>query len=279
MAYKVETTDSRETARFGVAHYQVTEQWACLNSAATGVGNGLWNRTAQGYTGPWAPRCRWYRIRRNWMPCLSLITARFKTLRKPGVARIRVMGDAVGRRIVKDRDGKMVSGFDLDAYRKSPKDVWEWVVVKGNPVELEPRSVIVIETAFQNYPLASIEAKIGKTNSNYMTKLGMGPGTLRLLRAPGTTTWEEDDFWYADFAFAVNLQGWNNSVEVQKHTQCAVSIPRVNEDGELIEDSYSRVSKLLPVTVKDGVMAKTQREKRKVYGETSFSKLNAWIRW
>lgn len=168
--------------------------------------------------------------------------------------------------------------------------------VRGSNFRIEHTTVFVVKTAYEQGGIqwGVISNKVGKVNSNEMTKLGISPGEALLIKASipkyflydSTTTIVPIDYY-----FWKNDEGWNKQLKVGRFRRAAYAYGLrdardpddwLDSDGNVAVDwaAAKKVTVLtdLPNPSSDADVSGYEPQ-RKLFKETSFADLYNLLTW
>lgn len=273
--------DPRVVSRSAKYHWEIVRKFSCDNASARAFESTLWDSPMPGYIGRFGPRCRGVHYVRNFpQKGTTFFTARYKTMREPGVARLSGVFDVTTERATVDVKGQTIEGLDLPAFLADQRVVTFYKATKGSPFRYAERAMFKVETALRGrYPVDDLLKRCGKVNASAMSSLRMAAGTVLLLSNPFSQLWFEDDLWYADLVFLYDPKKHNERLKVRRHTRLAVEIPTLDVDGNLSIATTRQALIDLPVTVDAaGGLHLSPEEAREQYEKASFSMIDQWVR-
>lgn len=270
---------SPDIRRYGPYHQDITRHYLVGNNDAQALENTLWDSEAATGTGSEIPaKCRDIRRTENFLPGLTLLTAWFKTVRVPGVAKVVFLGRTTAEKRLTDENEEVIEGIDWDLTNASDMtEMYVWKLAEGSNVVPVPQCYIRIETAYETFNPPMILSMVGHTNSSPMTNLGVGAETLLVLPPNAWTLWREDELWYVNYLFAYDPKGHNSRCKSRLHMRKIIRMPVYDVEGN-ITDNPARFREMV-VDIPDIGEGPTPLHERAPCPTTSLSDLDGYIEW
>jgi len=285
---------SERTGRYA---RRVTETYAVSNESAAGLENSLWDRPHPKYPGPNGPRCLRIRQEENWLPGITRLTAQYLPVsarrRRVGKARITLKLGSKAERKMEDLSASPLQ-LEGPIRTKDATDGLNYVkITKGSNIVPVGTAIIELTTAYERsafsaLDIAKVMALIGRVNSHLLPNFGnFPPETLLLLGAPTTHVWDQDALWYVNYAFGVELRGWNKITKRQVVCKVPRELAPLNADNEPTGDKprhiMVEISKRIVAIEGEGVPkfadAPTEEESTILFEKASFAELDAMVEW
>ncbi len=275
--------------QLGKHYWAVIRTYAVSNAMARGLADSLWNTRAAGYPKPYAPRCRRIRWQTNWMPGeITKLRAYWRTVREPGKAKLFIRLGSKPEKVQFDQNGLQLEG---PIHTTDGTDGLNYAkVTRGSNIVHRPMAIIELQTAYERSKfsarqVAETMALVGKINKYRLRNFGDFPKeTLKLLGAPTTHVWDEDELWYANYSFGFEPKGWNAPTKRQIVTKLPRKVPVLTAAGVI--DTGSRevmveiAKKITSIDASGNVtLAQTKEEDTVMYKTTSFKTLDAMLEW
>ena len=250
---------SPDIRRYGPTHRQITKRFLVLNEQAIALENTIWDTVAPNYSGDYAPRCRDIRTQENYpIPGSTMLTAIYKTMRTPGVAKVTFLGRATAQKLYMDLDAKVIQGPDWATGDDETTRLLYYKVMEGSWTVPVPQCYIRIETAYESFTPSKILPLVGTTNASAMSKLGVNAETLILMPPNAYTLWEEDSLAYVNYLFAYEPRGVNNILKEQPAYKVNSDLLIEKEEREL-HTSFEIIRANVQPMIASGDFAKAQR--------------------
>lgn len=179
---------------------------------------------------------------------------------------VRLLGDS--EKMLKDINGDVIEG---ESSPEGESDGTFWKVTEGSNNILRPKANIAIQTAYNAFDLTTLYALIGKVNSNAMTFLGLGIGTMLMVGAETSRPYVTGigAIWQITYCFGYDPAGWNGHLKSSQHKRVPVMVATEYADGTL-------TGKETPVTRLKLIAA---NQARTCFATADFSQLNGWLSW
>jgi len=208
------------------------------------------------------------------------LTSGWGEIRQPGVARVSIRGLTQQEEMTHEPEangGKCIQG----PFLQTDFVPGRYIITKGEVSSLRKKAIITIETAYTKLNPAALLSYVDTVNSNYLTNLGLPARSCRMLAPGATRWWRQGALWYANYAMLYDPKKKHNEVEVQRQTKMPFKLPKLNENGLVLNGEFSPVYEWVNKKSKSNAIEVTDvdPETRKPWIERSWADLDGMISW